>query len=137
MRKFKEGGKNITFLTYDGTYGATDQVLSFIQQYDAAFGNEDFSESSKMRHVSMHFQNLAWQWWASLRAQGTAPKTWKAMKIAILKKFLPSDAKDKVLTEWRSLRMQPQETIQRYVDKFWDLHLKATIYKRIDFTEQK
>ena len=56
MRKFKEGGKNITFLTYDGTYGATDQVLSFIQQYDAAFGNEDFSESSKMRHVSMHLK---------------------------------------------------------------------------------
>ena len=27
--------------------------------------------------------------------------------------------------------------IQRYVDKFWDLHLKATVYKRIDFTEQK
>ena len=76
MRKFKEGGKNITFLTYDGTYGATDQVLSFIQQYDAAFGNnEDFFESSEMRHVSMHFQKLARQWWASLRAQGTAPKT--------------------------------------------------------------
>ena len=59
------------------------------------------------------------------------------MRITILKQFLPNDAKDKVLTEWRILRMQPQETTQRYVDKFWDLHLKATVYKRIDFTEQK
>ena len=136
MRKFKEGGKNITFLTYDGTYGATDKVLSFIQQYDAAFGDEDFSESSKLRNVSMHLKS-ACQWRASLHAQGEAPKTWKAMRIAIMKQFLPSDAKDKVLTEWRSLRMQPHEAIQRYIDKFWELHLKATVYKKIDFAEQK
>ena len=31
MEKFKEGGKNITFLSYDGTYGATDRILGFIQ----------------------------------------------------------------------------------------------------------
>ena len=59
------------------------------------------------------------------------------MRIAILKQFLPSDAKDKVLTEWRSLRMQHNESIQKYVEKFWDLHLKAIVYKEIDFTEQK
>ena len=52
-QKLKEGGKNITFLTYDGAYGQTDKVLSFIQQFDAAFGGEDFTESSKLRHVSM------------------------------------------------------------------------------------
>ncbi len=28
--KFKEGGKNVTFLSYDGTYGATDRILGFI-----------------------------------------------------------------------------------------------------------
>ena len=28
--KFQEGGKNVTFLTYDGTYGKTDKVLDFI-----------------------------------------------------------------------------------------------------------
>ncbi|MCO5607167.1 hypothetical protein L7F22_061360 [Adiantum nelumboides] len=33
LQKFKEGGKIITFQTYDGSYGATDKVLSFIQQY--------------------------------------------------------------------------------------------------------
>ena len=29
--KFKEGGKSITFLTYDGTFGATDKILTSIQ----------------------------------------------------------------------------------------------------------
>ena len=41
-QKFKEGGKSITFVTYDGTFGATNKVLAFIQQYDAIFGDEDF-----------------------------------------------------------------------------------------------
>ncbi|MCO5612792.1 hypothetical protein L7F22_067062 [Adiantum nelumboides] len=45
--------------------------------------------------------------------------------------------KDKVLTKWRSLKLTPYESIHKYVDKFWDLHLKATVYKKIDFEEQK
>ena len=94
VRKLKKGGKNLTFLTYDGTYGTTDKVLSFIQQYDAAFKDEEFLESSKLQNVSMHFQKSAQEWWASLLAQGAAPQTWKAMRIAILKQFLPSDAKE-------------------------------------------
>ncbi|MCO5610489.1 hypothetical protein L7F22_064728 [Adiantum nelumboides] len=137
LKKFKEGGKNISFLTYDGTFGATDKVLAFIQQFDAAFGDEGFTESSKLRHVAMHFQKSARQWWASLRANGEAPKTWKALRASIMKQFLASDAKDKVLSEWRSLKLSPYESIHTYVDKFWDLHLKATVYKKIDFEEQK
>ncbi|MCO5572856.1 hypothetical protein L7F22_026615 [Adiantum nelumboides] len=137
LKKFKEGGKNISFLTYDGTFGATDKVLAFIQQFDAAFGDEGFTESSKLRHVAMHFQKSARQWWASLRANGEAPKTWKALRASIMKQFLASDAKDKVLTEWRSLKLSPYESIHKYVDKFWNLHLKATVYKKIDFEEQK
>ncbi|MCO5572922.1 hypothetical protein L7F22_026683 [Adiantum nelumboides] len=54
-----------------------------------------------------------------------------------MKQFLASDAKDKVLTEWRSLKLSPYESIHKYVDKFWDLHLKATVYKKIYFEEQK
>ncbi|MCO5597562.1 hypothetical protein L7F22_051640 [Adiantum nelumboides] len=54
-----------------------------------------------------------------------------------MKQFLSSDAKDKVLTEWRSLKLTPYESIHKYVDKFWYLHLKATVYKKIDFEEQK
>ncbi|MCO5576983.1 hypothetical protein L7F22_030804 [Adiantum nelumboides] len=137
LKKFKEGGKNISFLTYDGTFGAADKVLAFIQQFDAAFGIEGFTESSKLRHVAMHFQKSARQWWASLRANGEAPKTWKALRASIMKQFLASDAKDKVLTKWRSLKLSPYESIHKYVDKFWDLHLKATVYKKIDFEEQK
>ncbi|MCO5609604.1 hypothetical protein L7F22_063834 [Adiantum nelumboides] len=137
LKKFKEGGKSISFLTYDGTFGATDKVLAFIQQFDAAFGDEGFTESSKLRHVAMHFQKSARQWWASLRANGEAPRTWKNLRVSIMKQFLSSDAKDKVLTEWRSLKLTPYESIQKYVDKFWNLHLKATVYRKIDFEEQK
>ncbi|MCO5598022.1 hypothetical protein L7F22_052111 [Adiantum nelumboides] len=85
----------------------------------------------------MHFQKSARQWWASLRANGEAPKTWKALRASIMKQFLASDAKDKVLTEWRSLKLSPYESIHKYVDKFWDLHLKSIVYKKIDFEEQK
>ncbi|MCO5567057.1 hypothetical protein L7F22_020742 [Adiantum nelumboides] len=114
-----------------------DKVLAFIQQFDATFGDEGFTESSKLRHVAMHFQKSARQWWASLQANGEAPKTWKTLRASIMKQFLASDAKDKVLTEWRSLKLSPYESIHKYVDKFWDLHLKATVYKKIDFEEQK
>ncbi|MCO5596009.1 hypothetical protein L7F22_050062 [Adiantum nelumboides] len=131
------GGKNISFLTYDGTFGAMDKVLAFIQQFDAAFGDEGFTESSKLRHIAMHFQKSARQWWASLRTNGEDPKTWKALRASIMKQFLASDAKDKVLTKWRSLKLTPYKSIHKYVDKFLDLHLKATAYKNINFEEQK
>ncbi|MCO5573768.1 hypothetical protein L7F22_027542 [Adiantum nelumboides] len=54
-----------------------------------------------------------------------------------MKQFLSSDANDKVLTKWQSLKLTPYESIHKYVYKFWDLHLKATVYKKIDFEEQK
>ena len=137
MEKFKEGGKNITFLSYDDAYGQTDKVLAFVQQFDAAFGGEHFTERSKLRHVAMHFQKSARQWWASLRTQGIAPRTWKECRQEIMNQFLTDQAKDDVLTAWRGLKLDKGETIQKYTDKFWDLHLKATIFKKIDFPEQK
>ena len=30
-QRFKEGNKNVSFVTYDGTYGVVDKVLAFIQ----------------------------------------------------------------------------------------------------------
>ncbi|MCO5586751.1 hypothetical protein L7F22_040693 [Adiantum nelumboides] len=54
-----------------------------------------------------------------------------------MKQSLASSAKDKVLTEWKSLKLTHYESIHKYVDKFWDLHLKATVYKKIVFEEQK
>ncbi|MCO5598503.1 hypothetical protein L7F22_052600 [Adiantum nelumboides] len=113
VKKFKEGGKSISFLTYDGTFAATDKVLAFIQQFDAVLGDEGFTESSKLRHVAMHFQNSARLWWASTRANGEAPQTWKNLRASIIKLFLSSDAKDKVLTEWQSLKLTPLESIHK------------------------
>ena len=54
-----------------------------------------------------------------------------------MKQFLTKEAKDDVLTQWRGLKLKKGEYMQRYIDKFWDLHFKATIYKKIDFSEQK
>ena len=45
--------------------------------------------------------------------------------------------RQKVLTKWQSLKMAPHECTQKYVDMFWELHLKATIYKQKYFSEQK
>ena len=54
-----------------------------------------------------------------------------------MKQFLTDQAKDDVLMAWRSLKLENGETIQKYNDKFWDLHLKATMFEKIDFNEQK
>ena len=59
LKTFKEGGKNITFLSHDGSYVQTDKVLAFVQHFDAAFGGENFTERSKLHHVAMHFQKSA------------------------------------------------------------------------------
>ncbi|MCO5600158.1 hypothetical protein L7F22_054266 [Adiantum nelumboides] len=113
LKKFKEGGKSISFLTYDGIFGATDKVLAFIQQFDAAFGDKGLTKSSKLHHVAMHLQKSAKQWWASLWANGEAPPTWKNLRASIMKQFLSSDAKDKVLTKWRSLKLTSFESIHK------------------------
>ena len=91
--RFKEGEKSITYLTYDGTFGAMDKVLAFIQQYDVASRDEFFFEYSNLRNVAMHFTKSVHQWWSGLYAQGRAPRTWKALCLAIMKSFLDNNAK--------------------------------------------
>ena len=54
-----------------------------------------------------------------------------------MKQFLTANAKDDVLTSSRGLKLDKGESMQRYVDKFWDLHLKAAVFKTIDYAEQK
>ncbi|MCO5567413.1 hypothetical protein L7F22_021104 [Adiantum nelumboides] len=54
-----------------------------------------------------------------------------------MNQFLSHGASDQVLTAWRSLKLEEGENIQKYVEKFWDLHIKATVYKRINFSKQK
>ena len=107
MEKFKEGRKNVTFLSYDGTYESTNKILGFIKQFDSAFGGEHFDERSKLRHVAMYFQKSTCQWCAGLRAQGIAPRTWKDYRIAIMMQFLIDEAEDGVLTASCSLKLEP------------------------------
>ena len=85
----------------------------------------------------MHFTKAARQWWASLKTQGTHPRTWKLCRSAIMKQFLTEDARDEVLTAWRGLKLERGESIQQYINKFWDLHLKAIVFKKIDFAKQR
>ncbi|MCO5600815.1 hypothetical protein L7F22_054931 [Adiantum nelumboides] len=137
LKKFKEGGKSITFQTFDGSYGHVDKVLTFIQQFDAAFGGEDFTEASKLRNVAMHLTKSARHWWSTLCAKNQAPKTWKVCRLTIMKQFLDDDAEDNVLTAWRSLKFKEGESLQNYIEKFWDTCLKATVYRNINFSEKR
>ena len=118
MQTFKEGAKCVTFLTFDGTYGNTDKVLLFIQHFDATFGGENFTESSKLCHVAMYLQKTSCHWWASMRGQGMAPCTWQKYHLAIMKQFLDDTIEDDVLTAWWRPTFDKGEMMQNYVDKF-------------------
>ncbi len=124
-------------MTYDGTYAATDKILAFIQQFDSAFGGEEFDEGSKLRHVAMYLQKSARKWWASLSIIGQTPKTWKECRKAIMNQFLTEHAQDDVMAEWRSLYLEKGETINKYIDRFWDLYLKACVFEEMGFQTQK
>ncbi|MCO5612729.1 hypothetical protein L7F22_066998 [Adiantum nelumboides] len=65
LQKFKEGGKSITFQTYDGSYGATDKVLFFIQQYCAGL-------TETYEHMSMikSWGSKQKRWGTALEASG-------------------------------------------------------------------
>ena len=78
----------------------------------------------------MHFQKSARQWWATLTTQGIAPHMWKECRQEIMKQFLIDQANNDVLTILHGLKLEKGVTIQKYTNKFWDLHLKATIYIR-------
>ena len=52
-----------------------------------------------------------------------------------MKQFLANQAKDDVLMAWCGLKLEKGKSMQKYIDKFWDLHLKATVYKKIDFSK--
>lgn len=54
-----------------------------------------------------------------------------------MKQLLTDEAKDDVLMTWRSFKLEQGKSIQKYVDKLGDLHLKAVVFLRIDSPEQK
>lgn len=43
-------------------YWHMDKVSNFIQQLDAGFGGEEFTNSSMLSHVSMYLERLACKW---------------------------------------------------------------------------
>ena len=45
-KEFKEGGKYERFITFNGRYGQAEKAVQFVRQFDAAFGSENFLESS-------------------------------------------------------------------------------------------
>ena len=57
------------------------------------------------------------------------------MRVSIMKQFLPEQAQDDVLSTWRSLKLGEGESLQKYVEKFWDASLKATVYMKKYFLE--
>ena len=64
-----------------------------------------------------------------------APRTWK--KCCIMQQFLADSAPNDVQTAWCNLTFEKGETIQKYVDKFWSSHIKATVFKIIHFLKHK
>lgn len=49
-------------MSYDGTYGETNKVLAFLQQFDVAFGGKDFDEGaySLFRCCLLHIFSQMW-----------------------------------------------------------------------------
>lgn len=82
----------------------------------------------------MYLQMIARQWWASQKVQ---PKMWIEFKTLLMKSFLPEDVEDKVLSKWHTLRLELGDTMHKYVEKFWDAHLKASIFQTMIFKDQK
>ena len=85
------------FITFNGRYGQVEKAVQFVIQFDAAFGSENFLESSKLRMVSVHLTGIASAWWEALTQDGTAPKYWKGFKKASFKQFLPKEFKSHVM----------------------------------------
>ena len=53
-----------------------------------------------------------------------------------MKQPLIKDARYEVLMAWREIKVVRGESIQQYINKFWDLYLKAIVFKKIDFAKQ-
>ena len=54
-----------------------------------------------------------------------------------MKQFLTDGVEDDVLMAWQGLKFKKGEPMKKYIDKFWDLHLKACVFEDIGFQEQK
>ena len=59
------------------------------------------------------------------------PCTWKKCFLDIMQQFLDDSAPNDVIPAWQSLTFEKGETIQKYVDRFWSLHLKSIVLREL------
>ena len=62
---------------------------------------------------------------------------WKVCRLTIMKQFLDDDVEDNALKSWHILKFKEGESLQSYIEKFWDTCLKAAVYKNTSFSEKK
>ena len=119
------------FITFNGNFAQLEKAMQFIRQFNAAFGSENFLESSKLKNVSLHLTGTASAWWEALVRDGTGPKHWKGFKKAFYSQFLPKPFKKHVIRAWDSLHMDENETIDEYNHKFWDYYLQVLPFRKV------
>ncbi|MCO5553102.1 hypothetical protein L7F22_006623 [Adiantum nelumboides] len=131
QKSFKSGDKDVKFDSYNGRRD-NDKALAFIRQFEVAFAEGNFKERSKLRHVSMYLKGTASSWWLTMILENRKPQDWSAFKKAFYAQFLPPDFEQEVKKEWDRLSQLENETVPQYVDKFWDILLKVTPFKKIE-----
>ncbi|MCO5582254.1 hypothetical protein L7F22_036146 [Adiantum nelumboides] len=98
--------------------------------FEVAFAEGNFSEHSKLRHVGMHLKETASSWWLTTILEGRKPKSWEDFKKAFYGQFLPPDFEKEVKKEWDRLSQDENESVSAYVDKYWEILLKVTPFKK-------
>ncbi|MCO5589436.1 hypothetical protein L7F22_043403 [Adiantum nelumboides] len=134
-KTFKAGDKDVKFEAYNGRRN-NDKALAFIRQFEVAFAEGNFKERSKLRHVSMYLKGTASSWWLTQILEGKKPKDWSVFKEAFYSQFLPPDFEQEVRKEWDRLSQWEDESVPQYVDRFWDVLLEVTPFKKIEDSEK-
>ncbi|MCO5569121.1 hypothetical protein L7F22_022829 [Adiantum nelumboides] len=134
-RTFKSGDKDVKFEYYNGKR-VISKALTFVRQFEVAFAEGNFSEHSKLRHVGMHLKETASSWWLTTILEGRKPKSWEDFKKAFYGQFLPPDFEKEVKKEWDRLSQDENESVSAYVDKYWEILLKVTPFKKISDEEK-
>ncbi|MCO5582874.1 hypothetical protein L7F22_036775 [Adiantum nelumboides] len=135
QKTFKSGDKDVKFDSFNGRRG-NDKALAFIRQFEVAFAEGNFKEKSKLRHVGMYLKGTTNSWWLTQILENRKPQGWKAFKKAFYAQFLPPDFEQEVKKEWNRFSQSENETVSQYVDRFWDVLLKVTPFKKIEDSEK-
>ncbi|MCO5595641.1 hypothetical protein L7F22_049686 [Adiantum nelumboides] len=113
-----------------------EQDMNLEPEREEAKNEGNFKERSKLRHVSMYLKGTASSWWLTQILEGKKPKDWSAFQEAFYSQFLPPDFEQEVRKEWDRLSQWEDESVPQYVDRFWDVLLKVTLFKKIEDSEK-